>query len=155
MPFAGAMLEITVVSLGMVVISQILQRKLVDKGAMKANQDKIKEKQRRLKELVGKEDSKSKGEAEKLQREMMELLGQSMQGTLKHMLVSFPIFILIFWLLGQAYGGTVIHLPLSLPVIHRNFSFEITRTVSWLWWYIYSSLGISVALSLGLKAIGR
>jgi uncharacterized membrane protein (DUF106 family) len=149
------MLEIAVVSIVMVSISQFLQRTLVDRKAMKENQEKMKEKQRRLKELVGKEDKKSKGEAEKLQKEMLELMGASMQGTMKHMLFTLPIFLGVFWFLSMTYSGVVIELPLAVPVIHRNLSFEITAGISWLWWYIYSSFIMSIVLNIGLKAAGK
>lgn len=151
----NAMLEIALVSTAMVAISQILQRKLMDKKGMKEGQAKIKEKQKRMKELLGKEDHKSKEESERLQGEMLEIMNKTMQGTMKHMLVSFPIFILVYWALGAAYSGTLIDLPVAVPVIHRNFSFEITSGISWLWWYIYTSFSISIAFSIVLKIIKK
>ncbi len=145
------MLEITLVSLAMVLVSQILQKKLLDKKKMKANQEKMKEQQKRIKELSGKEDKKSKDEVEKLQGEMLELMNDSMRGTMKHMIVSFPIFIGVFWFLGATYGGEWINLPFSLPVVHRDFSFEITSTLGWLWWYIYSSLTLGIIANFAMK----
>lgn len=151
----NAMLEIALVSLAMVIVSQFLQRKFIDRKAVKASQDKIKEKQKRLKELLAKGDSKSKAEAEKLQNEMLQMLNDNMQGTMKHMLVSFPIFIAVFWFLGITYAGIAVQLPIAVPVMHRNFSIEITSSISWLWWYIYSSLIFGIIFSGGLKAAGK
>ncbi len=151
----NAMLEIALVSIAMVAISQILQRKLMDKKGMKEGQGKIKEKQKRMKELLGKEDQKSKEETERLQGEMLEIMNKTMKGTMKHMLVSFPIFILVFWALSATYSGTLVELPVAVPVIHRNFSFEITSSISWLWWYIYTSFSISIAFNIVLKIIKK
>lgn len=145
------MLEIALVSLVMVAVSQILQKRFIDKKAMKESQQKIKDNQKKIKELMGKEDKQSKEQAERLQQEMMGLMTQSMQGTMKHMVVSFPIFMVIFWLLSISYGSNVINLPTAVPVFHRDFSFEITSRISWLWWYIYSSLIISIVFNIGLK----
>lgn len=147
----NAMIEIAIVSVIMVSVSQILQRKFVDRKAMKESQEKMKAHQKQLKELMGKEDNKSKAEADRLQKEMLESMSASMQGTMKHMLFSFPIFIAVFWLLGQAYAGTVINLPVAVPVLHRDWSFEITSGISWLWWYIYSSFILSIVLNIVLK----
>ncbi len=151
----NAILEIALVSIVMVTISQLLQRKFVDRKTMRENQEKMKENQKRLKELVGREDGKSKAEAERLQKEILELMSASMSGTMKHMVFSFPIFIAVFWLLSITYSGTVIQLPLSVPVIHRNLSFEITSSISWLWWYIYSSFIIGIVLNIVLKVIRK
>ena len=147
----NVMLEIALVSVVMVSISQILQRKFIDRKAMKESQQKIKDKQKKIKELMGKEDKQSREQMERLQQEMMELMTSSMQGTMKHMVVSFPIFIAIFWLLSISYSGNVINMPTAVPVIHRDFSFEITSRISWLWWYIYSSLMLSIVFQIGLK----
>lgn len=149
------MLEIALVSVVMVGVSQILQRKLMDKKGMKEGQERIKEKQKRIKELLGKEDLKSKEEVERLQKEMMEIMQKTMKGTMKHMLVSFPIFILVYWGLGATYSGMLIDLPTAVPVIHRNFSFEITSSISWLWWYIYTSFSLSIAFNIVLKIVKK
>jgi len=153
--FGNAMLEIALVSLGVVALSQLLQWKFLDKKGMKEMQGKIKENQKKLKELMGKEDSKSKQEAERLQKEMLELMGKNMQSTMRHMIITFPIFIAVYWALGQAYGHSLLQLPFELPVVHRNFTFEITSGVSWLWWYIYTSLVFSIGFGIVKKVFGR
>ncbi|MAG21981.1 MAG: hypothetical protein CL943_01570 [Candidatus Diapherotrites archaeon] len=155
MVFGNVMLEIALVSLVMSGISQILQRKLMDKKGMKASQEKMKEQQKRIKELVGREDQQSKAEAERLQKEMLELMSKSMQGTMKHMVVSMPIFLGVFWGLGYLYSGALIQLPMAVPVLHRDLSFEITSAISWLWWYIYTSFSIGIVLNMVLKVLGK
>ena len=151
----NVMLEIALVSLVMVGVSQVMQRKFIDKKMMKENQDKMKEHQGKIKELAGKEDGKSKAEAERRQQEMLELMNKTMSGTMKHMLFSFPVFIGVFWGLSYLFSGVLIEMPFAVPIIHRNFSFEITTTISWLWWYIYSSFAISMALNVLLKVLER
>ena len=155
MIFGNPVLEIIGISFVMVCISQFVQRKLVDRKKMKSNQALMKEKQKRIKELMQKDDQKSKAEVERLQKEMLGLMNQTMQGTMKHMLFTFPVFIVVFWVLSIVYSGILIQLPFAVPVVHRNFSFEITAGISWLWWYIYTSFAFSILFSIVFKALKR
>lgn len=153
--FGNPMVEIALVSLVMSIVSNAMQMKFGNKKAMKENQNKMKEKQKRIRELAGKNDHESKKEADALQKEMLELMNASMQGSMKYMLFSFPVFIVVFWLLSMGYSGMLIQLPIGLPVIHRNWAFEITSSISWLWWYIYCSFISSIIISIVLKAIKK
>jgi uncharacterized membrane protein (DUF106 family) len=118
---------------------------------MDETQRKIKEKQKLLNELTKKGDEKSKKEADKLQLEMLQMMNETMQGSMRYMLASFPLFIGVWWVLGMFYFEQLITLPFAIPVMHRNLSFEITNIISWIWLYIYSALIMGLAISLILK----
>jgi uncharacterized membrane protein (DUF106 family) len=147
--------DIALISAIMALVSQILQRKFGNVKRTKEIQKEMKEKQKRLNELLKKGDEKSKREADILQKEILEGMNESMKGSMKYMLFSMPIFLIVFALLSFFYSGVSIGLPFPVPVIHRNWAFEITATISWLWFYIYCSLISSIALSQILNVIEK
>ena len=146
------MIDIALATIAIALISRALQSKFVDRKKMKQQQADMKEKQKKVKELMQKTDQKSRLEMEKLQKEMLESMSESMQGSMRYMMISLPLFLGFFWVLGTAYEGALISLPFAVPIIHRNMSFEITASISWLWWYIYSMFAISIMINLALKA---
>jgi len=155
MQLISPIVDIAIISFAMALISQILQRKLVNMKKMKASQAQMKEMQKKLNELLKKEDEQSKKEAARLQNEMLKAMNETMKGSMKHMLISLPIFWGIFAVAGAVYLGATINTPIALPVLHRDFSFEITPKVSWLWWYIYCSVGFSIVFSIILKIVDK
>ncbi len=147
MAFFNPMLDIGLIAFALAIVSQLLQRKFLDKKLMKEQQEQIKQKQQKIKELASKNDDKSKSEIEKLETEMLEITNVMMKGSLRHMMFSMAVFLPAFWLIGTMYNGTVINLPFPLPLIHRNLSFEISARMSWLWYYIYAGLVSNLVLN--------
>ncbi|MBN1941373.1 MAG: DUF106 domain-containing protein [Candidatus Diapherotrites archaeon] len=159
MVFISPIVDIALVCVVMVCISQTLQRKLVDRKKLKRDQQELKEKQKRVKELMQKEDPESKKELEKLQTEMLELMASTMKASTKPMFVSLPLFFVVYGLLAMVYSGSLIELPFPVLVLHRSAEFfnfpsipDITSQISWLWWYVYCSVTTSIIISLALKA---
>ncbi|MDD5163547.1 MAG: EMC3/TMCO1 family protein [Candidatus ainarchaeum sp.] len=155
MVLISPIVDIAIISFFMAIVSQILQRKLIDRKKMKESQEKMKQMQKQMNELLKRGDEKSKLESSRIQNEMLQLMNAQMKGSMKHMLVSLPIFWIVFAAIGAFYIGVQITSPLPLPIIHRNFAFEITPNVSWLWWYIYCSLAFSVVLSIILNILDK
>jgi uncharacterized membrane protein (DUF106 family) len=155
MVLISPIVDIAIVSFGMAIVSQILQRKLIDRKKTKESQAQMKQMQKQLNELLKHGDEKSKLESARIQNELLKLMNDQMKGSMKHMLVSLPIFWIVFAVIGTVYGNVQINAPLPLPVIHRNLAFEIIQVVSWLWWYIYCSLFFSVILSIILNAFDK
>ncbi|HLD58466.1 MAG TPA: EMC3/TMCO1 family protein [archaeon] len=155
MPLISPIVDIALVSFAMAIVSQILQRKLIDRKKMKQSQEQMKAMQKQLKELAKQDNEKARQESARIQNEMLKSMNENMKGSMKHMVVSLPIFFVVFAVAGGLYGGQLVHLPFPLPVVHRDFSFEITATVSWLWWYIYCSLAFSIIFSIILKAVDK
>jgi len=153
MVFFNAMVEIALFSIAITLISRLIQEKLVDKKKQKTHQDRMKENQKKMNDLMKRNDETAKKEMEKLQGEALESMNVIMQGNMKYMIFSLPLFLVFYWVLGQLYGGTPITLPFPLPIIHRNFSFEITSTISWLWWYIYMGVITSIFINIITSAL--
>jgi len=153
------MVDITLISLGLVIVSQIIQNKFVNRDAMKAQQAEIKVKQARMKELTGKEDQKSKNEQEALQKEMFESMQKMMAGSTKVMIYSMVIFLPAFAILGFFYGEVIIDLPINLPWLSDGFDLFNTGTwgiqfyeqTNWFGWYFVSYLALTILITIGKK----
>lgn len=113
------------------------------------------ENQKKMNELLKRSDEASKKEMERLQAESLESMNVMMQGNMKYMLFSMPVFLVFFAVLGSLYGSFIVNLPFPVPLVHRNFSFEITSRISWLWWYIYCGLIASIVINLITSALEK
>jgi uncharacterized membrane protein (DUF106 family) len=150
----GPMFEIFGISLFLAVVSQIIQNKFMDKEAMKKHQDDMKAKQKRMKELIGKDDEKSKNELETLEKELMESMQKVMEGSTKTMLFSLVVFLPAFWLLGHFYEKAVIDLPVQIPWFVEGFDLlnistwgiKMYSQTNWLGWYFLTYLVISMII---------
>ena len=143
--------DITLIAIGLGIVSQALQRKLMNKKAMKANQEKMKEKQKKLNELLKKEDKKSKNEAESIQKEMLEEMNVMMKGSMRMMMASMIIFIPTFWYLGGVYGNEIISLPFPIPWFGAKEFIELYNETSWMGWYVLNSLFFSILFNMAMN----
>jgi len=109
-PAAG----IAVVTVLLAAFSKILQRKMINKEKMKAQQEEMKVIQKKWKELL-KEADKNKKEIDELQTKMLSGQTQMMNSTMKMSLFTLPAFFVAMWLLAQWYGKQLIVSP--MPVI--------------------------------------
>jgi uncharacterized membrane protein (DUF106 family) len=132
-----------------------MQSKLINKEEAKRQQASMKEKQKRINELLKKNDEASKREMDSLQKEMLESMNAMMQGNMKYMMYSMIVFLPAFAIIGFLYGKEVISLPFPVPLFHRNLSFELTSRLSWIWWYIYGSLVSSLVISAIMKIVEK
>ena len=101
MAVINPLIDISLITLALVVISRFLQSKLIDKEKQKASQARMKEKQAKIKELMKNTDEKSKQEMNQLQKEMFEEMNETMQGSLRYMMFSMPLFFGVFFVLGS------------------------------------------------------
>ncbi|PIN98690.1 MAG: hypothetical protein COT90_03115 [Candidatus Diapherotrites archaeon CG10_big_fil_rev_8_21_14_0_10_31_34] len=143
----SAVIDITLLAILVGVISQALQRKLMDKKAQKAKQDGMKEKQKKLKELMSKGDEQSKKEAEKLNMELMHDMKEMFKGMQKFMIASFIVIIPIFYLFVSAYKEETFNV---FGWIVPQFFFPPHIV-----WYIISSIGFSIVFNLIMKAVEK
>ena len=107
----GPAVIILIVTLGMVIVSKLLQNKFLDKDKMKRNKERMKKKQAKIKELM--KDGK-KEEAQVLQKEIMADTMEMMKGTQKMMVVSLPL-IVVYFILGALYAGVTFESLFAIP----------------------------------------
>ncbi|MBU2100939.1 DUF106 domain-containing protein [Candidatus Micrarchaeota archaeon] len=129
------------------IISQILQRKLMDKKGQKQKQDAMKEKQKKLKELMKQNDEKSRKEAEKINMELMSDMKEMFKGMQKFMLASFVFILPIFYLGVSTYKEEVfVVFGWTVP----EFIFP-----PYIVWYFICSIVFSLIFNAGMKVIEK
>ncbi|MEM4364095.1 MAG: EMC3/TMCO1 family protein [Candidatus Diapherotrites archaeon] len=155
MQLVNPMVDIAIISSVLALLSSIIQNKVMNKKQMKADQEKLKEKNKRMRELMTKNDEKSKNELESLQNEVLEIMQKMMQGTLKFTMISMVFFLPAFWLLSSLYGEAVINLPVPVPWFGNFDLFNISTwnnliilydKTNYLGWYILIYLVFSLII---------
>ena len=148
-------LEIAVFSVGLALASRLLQIRFGNKKHTNALQEGIKKKQEQLKELLKKDDQKSKAQAQTIQTEMMEDLNKVMNSSMKVMIISSALFLPALALMGFLYNGQNIAAPFPIPVFHRGTDFpfwvELSAKSNWFSWYFWWALIASFALTFIFK----
>lgn len=145
MAFINGATDIAVIAFIIAIISQVMRAKFIDQKKQKTDQKRIKEIQQNMNELMKKTDEKSKKELEEIQAEYLNITKEMMQGNMKYMLFSFPVFIIAMYFIKESYNGIIIPLPFELPLFGPD--------VGWLGWYILMALISSIILSIIMKAI--
>ncbi len=151
MVFISPAIDIGLISVALVVVSRFLQSKLVDKEKQKAAQQRMKEKQKRMKELIASNDERSKNEAAALQREMFAEMGESMQGSMRYMMVSLPFFLVVYAALGFLYGGLYFDALFPIPKFQGIIPVSLTTKTGWFKWYFFNYLIASIVLGIIIK----
>jgi len=163
MVLVSPIIEIGLISLVVVALSKILQSKMIDKKKQKASQARMKEKQAKIKELVKNQDEKSKSEMERLQKEMFEDMNETMQGSMKYMMFSLPLFFGAFFIMGSLYGGMLLQAPFPLPKFEGFFFLNPFTWVpvgwgpetGWLKWYFIIYLIASIVFAIIMKIVEK
>lgn len=151
-------LEIAVLSVGLAIVSRLIQARFGKRKEVNEIQQRVKQKQERLKELMKKEDTKSKNEAQTLQTEMMTELNTMMSYNMRVMFISLLIFGPALALLQAWYQGMIVESPISIPVFHRASGFpffwlEITTHSNWFSWYFWWTLLAGIILGMVFKKL--
>ncbi|MDP2974272.1 MAG: EMC3/TMCO1 family protein [Candidatus Diapherotrites archaeon] len=144
-------IDISLITLALVVIGRFLQSKLINKEKQKASQQRMKEKQKRIKELVASNDERSKSEAAALQREMFAEMGESMQGSMRYMMVSLPFFLVVYAALGFYYGGLYFDALFPVPKFDGLLPVGLATKTGWFKWYFFNYMIASIVLGIVLK----
>ncbi len=145
----SAQVDIALIAIALAIVSQMMQRKLVDKKGMKRKQEEMKKKQEMVKELMKRTDEKSKSELQALEQEMMESMSTMMKGSMKLMVFSMILFIPTLWFLSASYEGIAVDLPIPIPWFGGDRFIMLYNRTNWIGWYVLCSL----CFNLGLNAI--
>lgn len=155
----GAFVDIAIISLGLSIVSQVLQNKFAHKDEMKTHQEKMKAHQEKMKELMKKNDAKSQQEIEKIQGELMGEMNKMMSKSTKVMMFSLVVFLPAYWGLSSFYATDVIQLPLPIPWFVEGFDLlnigtwgiRLYNETNWLGWYLLTYLVIGIIISQAMK----
>ncbi len=123
MPFE----EILIISVILAFITALLYRLLINqvdirklKEEMKFYQDKIK----------GAQKGGDKEAVSKLSSEMLKLSSRQFRMSMKPLMVSGVVFLLVIGWIAARYGETIIAAPFAIPFIVVDSQF------TWFWWYV-------------------
>lgn len=150
--FVSTIVDITIISIVLFGVSQAVQARFINRDEMKRQQEGMKAKQVKMKELMKKGDAKSKNELDAMEKEMMEDMQKMMSGSYKVMLVSMVVFLPALWFLNTFYGNAVIDMPVPLPWLRNGFDLfsigswgiEIYAKTNWFGWYFVCFIVISL-----------
>ena len=156
------MIDILAISAILSIGSTVLRSKFIDQGKMKEQQKEIKEKQAKMKDLIGKQDQKSKNELEALEKEVLEAMNTMLSSSTKVMMFSMVLFLPAFFLMGLFYEKAIIDLPIALPWFnsawniwdlgtYANFGIQIYQQTNWFGWYFASYLLTTIVITIGQK----
>lgn len=123
-------------------ISSILNKKVMSTPKAKELKEKMKEVNKLRQEIMQAQKSGDQKKAEGLTKKGWEIqskyLSEHTRLMLRPMLVSFLLVLLILPVLSATYGSQIVAtVPEIIPFVGG-------KGLSWLWWYIISSLSLSV-----------
>jgi len=141
----SAVLDVSLFAVLVGLISQALQRKLMDKKGQKAKQEAMKEKQKKLKELMKQGDEKSKKEAERINMELMGDMKDMFKGMQKFMIASLIVVMPIFYLGVSSYKEEIFVV----------FGWQVPQFIfpPYIVWYFISSIIFSLIFNLIMKVV--
>ncbi len=139
--------DVAVIAFCVVAFFNMIRWKTEDRALMKT----LKEKNKRVRELMKRTDKHSKKEVEKANRELIELNMRVMKKTMPITLVSLAVFMAVFPFIRAAYEPFVFPLPFPVPWIDMQFH---TQT-NWLGYYFLVSLTFSAAAGVIKKLVLR
>ena len=159
MAIINPLIDISLIAVAVVVISKVMQAKFIDRKKQKESQERMKEKQKKIKELMHKEDEKSKNEIEKLQKELLEEMNETMQGTMRYMMFSLPVFFGAFFILGAMFGIEMFETPFLVPKFEGFFFLNPFTWIpvgwveqsGWLKLYFITYLVTSIIIGIAMK----
>jgi uncharacterized membrane protein (DUF106 family) len=151
MLFGNPILEITVVCLGLAIFSQVISRKFRKKSGAAEKQALIKEKQKKMKELIKKNPNDK--EIDKIQKETMEIMQGMMSETYKQMFFTLPVFLVVYWGLGFFFGGELLLSPIAYPKLTAPDFGVFTFEMGYQRFYFFTYMIFSILIAIVLKFV--
>jgi len=147
----NATTDIALISIAIVLFSQLLQNKFIDRKKMKEHQEKMREHQKRIQELIKQNDKKSQEELKTINDEIMKSTSEMMQASLRFMIITTPIFLIMFFAIGSFYGNETINLPFPIPWIDG----KVYNQTNWIGWYVLCAIIASIIIKIILNIIEK
>jgi uncharacterized membrane protein (DUF106 family) len=124
-------IEELLLAAAIVFILTLFYRLLINQNEVRELKREQKEKQEKMKEL----QKTNPEEANRMMSEMLKLTNKQFRMTMKPMMLSFIIVIVVLPLLPSIFPGIVVFLPFTLPFFGDKFG--------WLAWYIIVSFPLN------------
>ena len=132
------MIIVFLVAVAISLVSALFHRFFVNQNDLKQMKNEINYQKER-----GKKARKSgdKGVEAESSRELMSLSGKQMKLTMKPLMYTMIIVMIVLGWLSTTYVETIINLPISMPLTSWAFPFiTMTTQYNWFFWYIIVSI---------------
>jgi uncharacterized membrane protein (DUF106 family) len=137
-------LELFLISVGAVVVQNILFKKLSDQTALRELKKQLESAQKGMKAFQKAQDTAG---MEKSLKQVNDLSMKRMSLTMKPNLLSSAIFIFLFGWAAKAYANLQVPLPIPLPVGAWKIPPVImVSSLNWFWWYFYIAIFSSMVV---------
>jgi|GEM_PF-3392319 len=141
--------EIILVAIGASLLSIGLQTLLTNKKKQLEIQNKMKDRNLRIRELMKKNDEKSRNESSEIQKQMMNETMEMMQDNTKFLIVSMIVFLPLLGFVMSFYSKAGVVVNLLKPLVGFNLFglYPFTIESHWFWIYFGASLITSLVVT--------
>ncbi len=147
-------MDIALISIGVALISMLLQIKFTDRKKLRTMQKDMKERQTKMRALSGKTDGNSLAELKKLEQEMMQSLNESMKHSMQSMMKILPLslpLILVWFVLAANYSTIAVWIPFPFTLVKNFWALIVENTplntIGWIWWYVICAFVASIIIN--------
>jgi len=142
------------IAIGITMFSSILNKKTGNKAKMDAVRERMEKHQKQYLAATEAKDKKKIAQLDREQKEIMGLVKENMMGSMKPMMVTMPVVLILIWLMGSWYGslGPILDLPMGLPFLtHAAEEAGIVNGVDWFGLYIVSAITTALFLEVVVR----
>jgi len=127
--------EILIISVILAFITALLYRLLINQGEMRKLKGEMKFYQDKIK---GAQKGGDREAVSKLSSDMLKLSSRQFRMTMKPLMVTGLVFLLIIGWIAAQYGEAVIAAPFAIPFLVVDSQF------TWFWWYVIIVLAANI-----------
>lgn len=142
------------IAIGISMFSSIIHKKLVDRKKMEEIRKRIEKHQKDQVAAQKADDKKKLKQLEREQAEVMNLLKKNFMMSMKPMLFTMPVFLIILWFLRTSYdgAGALIDMPFGIPFLsYAGEGFK--NGMNWFGIYLISAIGTSLTIELIVRKV--
>ena len=151
-----AVLTVMAIGIGVSLFSAALHRKMVDRKKMDEIRKRIETHQKEQLAAQKSDDKKKLKQLEHEQREVMGLLKKNFMMSMKPLIITMPVFLVILWWMRNQFDQfkALLELPFGIPFL--TYAVEntvIVNGMSWFGVYLISAIGTSIVVELVLRKV--
>lgn len=127
--------EILIVSVILAFITALIYKVLINQGDMRRLKEEMKFYQDKIKSAQKGSDKEA---VSKLSSEMLKLSSRQFRMSMKPLMVSGLMFVLVIGWIGAQYAEAVIAAPFAIPFV------VVDSQLTWFWWYLIIILAANI-----------
>ena len=154
--YPGAVYAVIAIAMGVSLFSSIVHKKMVDRKKMDEIRKRIETHQKEMLAAQKADDKKKLKQLEREQMEVMGLLKKNFMMSMKPMMITMPIFIVLLWIMRSTYDpmGALLDLPFGIPFLSYSLpEMGVTNGMNWFGIYIIFAIGTSLTVELIVRKV--